>query len=144
MLFKTLGSYLERALFYANQLAQYERESEGRLTFIKTRQDLEGFVKRRATDKSITSALFSVEGLQCLDGQLESVDRLVEAGMRMAGTSYALHSDMSCKPRLPFLLSSDTLDKVSLISLTIWLEARPTELKDMDSLPSVEMLFVSC
>ena len=100
---RTWFSPLQRTLFHGEKLAEAARESHGDLMLIRTKADLARLVAARADPaqwaghgQSIevrvphapTGALFSVEGLHDLEGRFENLDRLYNAGVRMAGLTH--------------------------------------------------------
>jgi membrane dipeptidase len=85
---RTWGSLLQRSLYHAEKLDTAAADSDGRLRLIRTRDDLETLLVDRAAGHDVTGALFSVEGLQNLEGRIENFDALYDAGMRMAGFAH--------------------------------------------------------
>ena len=92
---RTWNSILERSLFHAQKLQRAADGSSGRLRFIRTSQDLSRLLADRAAGKQVTGALFSVEGLQNLEGKLSNLDRLQAAGMRMAGLAHFFDNEVA-------------------------------------------------
>ena len=92
---RTWNSILERSLFHAQKLQHAADGSSGRLRFIRTSQDLSRLLADRAAGKQVTGALFSVEGLQNLEGKLSNLDALQEAGMRMAGLAHFFDNEVA-------------------------------------------------
>ena len=92
---RTWNSILERSLYHAQKLQRAADNSGGRLRFIKTSQDLSKLVADRAAGKQVTGAVFSVEGLQNLEGKLSNLDRLQAAGMRMAGLTHFFDNEIA-------------------------------------------------
>ncbi len=85
---RTWGSLYERAMYQIEQLHRFERESNGRLRIIKTKADLDKFVKSyRPGDKRVAGWL-GIEGAHPLEGDLAKIDLLFEAGLRMAGITH--------------------------------------------------------
>ncbi|HEX8705008.1 MAG TPA: dipeptidase [Myxococcaceae bacterium] len=84
-----------RALYQADKLEEVAEESEGKLTFIRTRQDLERFLAVREKDKSRVAGLLGLEGMHALEGRVEAVDELHEAGFRMLGFAHFFDNEMS-------------------------------------------------
>jgi microsomal dipeptidase-like Zn-dependent dipeptidase len=80
----------ERALVQARTLRRAVRRSEGRLTLIRSRSDLERYLARRAASErdSLLAGLLAVEGLHALDGKLANVDSLFAAGYRMMAPTH--------------------------------------------------------
>lgn len=85
---RTWRSLLQRSLYHAEKLEKAAADSDGQLRLVRTRADLAGVLEDRAAGRNVTGALFSVEGLQNLEGNAENFDRLYDAGMRMAGFTH--------------------------------------------------------
>ena len=92
---RTWNSILERSLYHAQKLQAAADGSGGRLRFIKTSQDLSKLLADRADGQQVTGALFSVEGLQNLEGKVSNLDRLQAAGMRMAGLTHFFDNEVA-------------------------------------------------
>lgn len=80
-----LTSLLDRTLFMAEQLEVFAARSGGRLTVVRSANDLEAYLNRRRNDPALTAGMLTIEGAHALDGDLESLDRLVAVGYRMIG-----------------------------------------------------------
>lgn len=92
---RTWTSLLERSLHQAEKLERAARESDGRLELVRTRGDLDRLVADRGAGKDVTGALFSVEGLHTLEGDLDALDRVYDAGMRMAGFTHFFDNEVA-------------------------------------------------
>lgn len=88
------SSPLERALHQARKLAEVERRSEGQLRIVRSQSDLEALLERRQRDSSQVGALLSVEGAHALEGKLEAVDALFQAGIRMISPSHFFDTEV--------------------------------------------------
>jgi microsomal dipeptidase-like Zn-dependent dipeptidase len=84
-----------RALYQAEKLEELAEDSDGKLTFIRTRQELERFLSEREKDKQRVAGLLGLEGMHALEGRVESVDELHEAGFRMLGFAHFFDNEMS-------------------------------------------------
>jgi len=84
----TWSSRTERALYHARRLHDAAADSNGRLTVIGSTADLDAYLERRRREPGITAGLLAIEGLHALDGDLNNVDRLYEAGYRMMGLAH--------------------------------------------------------
>ncbi len=84
----TWFSLTERALDQARRLDAAAARSDGRLTVVRTAADLDRFLERRASDPNLVAGVLAVEGLHALEGKLENVDRLFEAGFRMMAATH--------------------------------------------------------
>ncbi|MDQ6522046.1 dipeptidase [Nocardioides sp. LHD-245] len=92
---RTWTSLLQRSLYHAEKLQKAARESRGALRVIRSRRDLDRLVDDREGGKQVTGALFSVEGLQNLEGDFDNLDRLYDAGMRMAGFTHFFDNEVA-------------------------------------------------
>lgn len=90
---ENLSSLTKRALWQAAKLHEYAEKSNGKLVIIKTKSDLRAFVERRRTEK-ITGGWLGIEGAHALDGKLENVDVLFDAGFRMMSPSHFFDNDI--------------------------------------------------
>ncbi len=77
---ETWNSLLQRALYQAHKLNEASANSDGRLVLIKKRSDLARFVSAWQQDPQRVAAILATEGLQPIEGKLENVDALYQAG----------------------------------------------------------------
>lgn len=91
----TWSSLTERALYHARQLHQFAAASDGKLTLIKSRADLNTYLERRKSDPKITAGFLGIEGAHALDGKLENLDRLCDAGFRMIGLAHFFDNEFA-------------------------------------------------
>lgn len=85
---RTWGSLLQRSLYHAEKLEKAAADSDGQLRLVRTKADLASVLEDRTAGQNVTGALFSVEGLQNLEGDAGNLDQLYDAGMRMAGFTH--------------------------------------------------------
>jgi microsomal dipeptidase-like Zn-dependent dipeptidase len=90
---ENLSSLTKRAIWQAGKLHEYAAKSGGKLVVIKTKSDLRSFVERRRTEK-IVGGFLGIEGAHALDGKLENVDVLFDAGFRMMSPSHFFDNDI--------------------------------------------------
>ncbi|RPF71326.1 dipeptidase [Aurantiacibacter spongiae] len=83
---RTWGSLLERSLYHAAKLERAAEASGGSLVLVRNGSDL-GQVRRTGAPGPV-AAMLSVEGLHDLEGDLDNLDRLYAAGVRMAGLTH--------------------------------------------------------
>ena len=88
-------SLLHRALHQAARMRRFEARSEGALTLIRSRADLDAYVKKRsaciasgAASCPYTAGLLGVEGAHALEGDLRNLDVLYDAGFRLIGLQH--------------------------------------------------------
>ncbi len=90
---ENLFSLTKRALYQAKKLHEYAANSNGKLTVIENKRDLAAFVERRRT-KQITAGWLGIEGAHALDGKVENVDVLYDAGFRMMAPTHFFDNDI--------------------------------------------------
>ena len=88
-----LSSLTGRAVFQAEKLHQFAEKSKGKFFVIKTKKDLQDFLERRKT-KKIVGGWLGIEGAHALDGKVENVDVLFDAGFRMMSPSHFFDNDI--------------------------------------------------
>ncbi len=79
---RTWNSLTERALYMAERLKGMAAKSDGKLVVVRSSRDLTGYLKRRESDLRITAGILGIEGGHALEGKLENLDRVFEAGFR--------------------------------------------------------------
>ncbi|PTS82896.1 peptidase M19 [Pseudomonas sp. HMWF032] len=91
---ETWSSLLQRALYQAHKLNDASINSNGRLVLIKTQSDLASFVSAWQKDPQRVAAVLATEGLQPIEGKLENVDALYEAGFRITGLTHFFDNEI--------------------------------------------------
>ncbi|HWS86333.1 MAG TPA: dipeptidase [Pyrinomonadaceae bacterium] len=81
-------SLRERALYQARKLHEAAARSGGRLVVIKTADDLARFVGRREGSPRPVAGLLGLEGAYPLEGDVDNVDVLFDAGFRMLAPAH--------------------------------------------------------
>ncbi|MFN7972371.1 MAG: dipeptidase [Acidobacteriota bacterium] len=89
-----LSRLLPRALHQCALLGSAARRSGGKLTLVLTAADLRAFLERRTREPRIAAGWLGVEGAHALDGDLDGVDRLYDAGVRMVGPAHFFDNDI--------------------------------------------------
>lgn len=84
----------ERALYQARRLQEAAADSQGRLVILKTRGDLASFLERRKRERGIVAGLLGIEGAHALGGDLNNLDRLIDAGFRMIGIAHFFDNEI--------------------------------------------------
>ncbi len=77
------GSLKERALYYGERFQEWADKSEGKLTFIKTSQDLRDYMARRKNTTFITAGFLGLEGAHALEGDVNNIQEFYDTGFRM-------------------------------------------------------------
>lgn len=84
----TWTSLKERALYQSQRFHQFAENSNGKLTLIKSRDDLARYLERRKSEHDITAGFLGLEGAQVLEGDAANVDVMFDAGYRMMGLTH--------------------------------------------------------
>jgi len=90
----TWFSLKERALYQADKFNNFVEESNGKLTFIKTTDDLEQYLERRKTNPDITAGLLGLEGAHALEGDISNLDILYDAGFRLISPTHFFDNEV--------------------------------------------------
>ena len=90
---RTLGSLTERVLYQAARLDDLAAEDD-RLMRVRTRDDLDRLLARRADDSRWTGALLGIEGAHALD-RPAALDEAFAAGVRLVGLAHFFDNDYS-------------------------------------------------
>jgi membrane dipeptidase len=90
----TWSSLTQRALYQARKLESTASRSGGKFTVIKTSAELSSYLDRRITDPQITAGFLGIEGAHALDGNLDNIDVLFDAGLRMMAPTHFFDNDI--------------------------------------------------
>ena len=91
---KTWRSLVERSLYHASKRDNAVTESDGKLQAVDKAQQLDALLAARQKDRSTVGAMLTIEGLHNLEGKLENLDRLYDAGFRMAGFTHFFDNEL--------------------------------------------------
>ena len=83
----THDSLFERALFQAGRIQDAAAASD-LLTLIRSQAELQALLDQRAQGQQQVGALLGTEGSHALDGQIEHIEDLYNAGFRMMGLQH--------------------------------------------------------
>jgi microsomal dipeptidase-like Zn-dependent dipeptidase len=92
---RTWGSLIERSLWHSTKLDGFVASSRGHLRTIRSKADLASLLTERVAGKRVTGAMLSVEGLQDIEGKRANLDRLYDAGFRMAGLAHFFDNEVA-------------------------------------------------
>jgi membrane dipeptidase len=85
---RTWTSLKERALYQAGRLEDAAARSGGSFFVIRSAGDLARFEERRRQDPKAVAGLLGIEGAYVLDGDVNNVDALFDAGFRMMAPTH--------------------------------------------------------
>jgi len=91
---RTWGSLFERALYQAQRLHTFSMTAPGQIRFVKNKQDVQEVLTLRAKGIDITGALMGMEGAHPLEGKLENLDALYQAGYRLIGLQHFFDNEL--------------------------------------------------
>ncbi|MFL6789341.1 MAG: dipeptidase [Sphingomicrobium sp.] len=93
---RTWRSLLERSLWHSQKLDRAVAASQGRLKKVGSATQLDALLAERAgAGVKPVGAMLTVEGLHDLDGKAENLDRLYDAGFRMAGFTHFFDNELA-------------------------------------------------
>lgn len=90
----TWGSLEQRALYQAAALHRAAERSAGRLRVIETAEQLRRFVADHRADPHTVAGVLAIEGLHCLEGNLDHLEDLRAAGYRMMGLTHFFDNEL--------------------------------------------------
>lgn len=91
---RTWDSLLERALYQGEKLHAAAAGSDGKMQVVRTRGELLKLVRSGGLGGGRVAALLATEGLHPLEGKLENVDRLYDAGFRITGLTHFFDNEL--------------------------------------------------
>lgn len=92
---RTWTSLVERSLWHSEKLHRFAAGSDGHRRIVQTKADLATMLKDRAAGKAVTGTMLSVEGLQDIEGKRANLDRIFNAGFRMAGLAHFFDNEVA-------------------------------------------------
>jgi membrane dipeptidase len=81
-------SLFNRTLSQSEALADFVEEEDEKAIFIKSKNDLIQLIEARKNDKDVIGAMLGIEGGHAIEGSLENLDEIYEAGVRMIGPTH--------------------------------------------------------
>ena len=92
---RTWRSLLERSLWHAEKLDRAVAKAGGRLEQVTDDATLAKLLRDRSGGRKPVGAMLSIEGLQNLEGNLDNLSRLHDAGFRMASLTHFFDNDLA-------------------------------------------------
>jgi microsomal dipeptidase-like Zn-dependent dipeptidase len=92
---KTWSSLTERSLYHAQKRDAAVAGSNGSINAVNTASQLDALLAARQKDKRAVGAMLTIEGLQNLEGKAVNLDRLYDAGFRMAGLTHFFDNELA-------------------------------------------------
>ena len=91
---RTWRSTFQRALYCSQRMWDTAQRSEGQIRVLLSHEDLETFLVDRKENPALAAGIIGVEGLHCLEGKLENLDGLFDAGVRLGGLVHLGGNDL--------------------------------------------------
>ncbi|WP_397590546.1 dipeptidase [Sphingorhabdus sp.] len=91
---KTWHSLVERSLYHAAKRGDAVAGSNGALAAVNSAAQLDTLLTARQTTLRPIGAMLTIEGLQNLEGKASNLDRLYDAGFRMAGLTHFFDNEL--------------------------------------------------
>ena len=92
---KTWNSLVKRSLYHAAKRNNAAASSRGLLVAIDSADRLGALLASRQKGERPVGAMLTIEGLQNLEGKAANLDRLYDAGFRMAGLTHFFDNELS-------------------------------------------------
>lgn len=92
---KTWSSLAERSLYHAQKRDDAVVASAGAIKAVDTAGQLDALLTARQKDRRVVGAMLTIEGLQNLEGKASNLDRLYDAGFRMAGLTHFFDNELA-------------------------------------------------
>lgn len=91
---RTWGSLLERALYQGEKLHAAAEDSKGAMRVVRSQADLAEVFAGPAPKGGRLAAVLATEGLHPLEGKLENVNKLYDAGFRITGLTHFFDNEL--------------------------------------------------
>jgi membrane dipeptidase len=92
---KTWSSLAERSLYHAQKRDDAVAASNNAIKAVNTASQLDALLAARQKDTRPIGAMLTIEGLQNLEGKAANLDRLYDAGFRMAGLTHFFDNELA-------------------------------------------------
>ncbi|MCA9814253.1 MAG: dipeptidase [Candidatus Obscuribacterales bacterium] len=91
----TYNSLVGRTLYQADKLQRVADASSGKLTVIRSVQDLDKYLERRKQDSKVTAGILGIEGAHAMEGKVANLDVFYDHGIRLIGLSHFFDNEMA-------------------------------------------------
>jgi microsomal dipeptidase-like Zn-dependent dipeptidase len=92
---KTWSSLVERSLYHAQKLDDAVVASNNAIKAVDSAGQLDALLSARQKDQRAVGAMLTIEGLQNLEGKASNLERLYDAGFRMAGLTHFFDNELA-------------------------------------------------
>jgi microsomal dipeptidase-like Zn-dependent dipeptidase len=81
-------SLINRTLSQSEALSDFVEKEEGNAIFIRSKKELEQLIEARMSNKEVIGAMLGIEGGHAIEGSLENLEKVYQAGVRMIGPTH--------------------------------------------------------
>ncbi|WP_444913682.1 dipeptidase [Microbulbifer sp. TRSA007] len=91
---KAWGSLYERALYHAERVNALQQSAPDQIRIVKSAADLQEVLVARKQGGEVLAALLGTEGAHPLEGKIENIGRLYDAGFRVMGLQHFFDNEL--------------------------------------------------
>lgn len=89
----TWFSLFDRVIYQCEKLYNFADDNED-FRVITSQENFKAFLADRESNKQLTAGFLGVEGAHCLEGELENINKLFNAGVRMMGPTHFFDNEL--------------------------------------------------
>ena len=90
----TWFSLIGRALYQCKKLHKFADKERGDFIIIRTKKDFQNLLNARKRNPKAIGGLLGIEGGHCLEGKIENLQKVYDAGVRMLGPTHFFDNEM--------------------------------------------------
>ncbi|WNZ54361.1 dipeptidase [Microbulbifer sp. MKSA007] len=91
---KAWGSLYERALYHAERVNALQQSAPDQIRIVKSAADLQQVLAARKQGEEVLAALLGTEGAHPLEGKIENIGHLYDAGFRVMGLQHFFDNEL--------------------------------------------------
>lgn len=91
---RTWFSLINRCLYQCHKLFNYAKKASAGFIVVQSRSDLTHLMNTRDTDRNVMGGMLGVEGGHCLEGDINNLQEIYDAGVRMLGPLHFFDNEM--------------------------------------------------
>lgn len=91
---KTWFSLLNRALYQCDKLHHFAKNYNDQFIVVKSKADFQSLLEKRKTNKKVIGGMLGIEGGHCLEGDINNLQKVYDAGVRMLGPTHFFDNEM--------------------------------------------------
>lgn len=83
-----------RAMYMAQRLHEYAERSGGHFRIIESAAQLDAYQAERTANRQLAAGILGIQGAQCLEGEIENVHVMFDAGFRLIGLTHFFDNEV--------------------------------------------------